>query len=97
MKILEEKEIQKRMKSIDAAWEINGAFIQREIVFKDFANAFSFMTSVAFLAEKANHHPNWGNVYNKVNVALSTHEVDGLTERDFKLAGEIDMLLKRQK
>jgi 4a-hydroxytetrahydrobiopterin dehydratase len=93
MKPLEEKEIQKRMNSIDPAWKINGTFIQREIIFKDFIEAFSFMTSVAFLAEKSNHHPNWGNVYNKVNIALSTHEAEGLTERDFKLAGEIDKLL----
>ena len=53
------------------------------------------MTSVAFLAEKANHHPNWENVYNKVVINLSTHEADGLTERDFELAEKIDQLYKK--
>ena len=91
---LNEQEIQDRMKDIDSVWLLKGKFIHREILFKDFIQAFSFMTSVAIIAEKSNHHPNWKNVYNKVNIALNTHDVDGLTKKDFDLAGAIDKILK---
>ncbi|MEZ4805208.1 MAG: 4a-hydroxytetrahydrobiopterin dehydratase [Bacteroidia bacterium] len=94
---LNEQEIQASIKDIDSAWELKGKFISREIIFKDFIQAFSFMTSVAIVAEKLNHHPNWKNVYNKVDIALSTHDADGLTEKDFKLAREIDGIVKNFK
>ena len=90
---LNEQEIQDRMKDIDSVWLLKGKFIHREILFKDFIQAFSFMTSVAIIAEKSNHHPNWKNVYNKVNIALNTHDADGLTDKDFRLAREIDRIL----
>ena len=63
--------------------------------FSDFKQAFSFMTSVSSIAEKHDHHPNWKNVYNKVEIRLFTHEANGLTERDFKLAKEIDQIIVR--
>lgn len=93
MKKLTEHEIQELLKSIDQAWSRKGDFISRVFVFRDFIEAFSFMTRVALLAEKANHHPNWDNVYNKVNIQLSTHEAGGLTQKDFHLARKIDALL----
>ena len=62
----------------------------RKFAFKDFVTAFSFMTSIALLAEQINHHPDWSNVYNKVTIKLSTHDVGGLSERDFELAKLID-------
>lgn len=64
--------------------------IVREFVFPDFAQAFAFMTRVALEAEKRDHHPDWSNVYNRVTIALSTHDAGGLTERDFDLARAID-------
>ena len=67
-------------------------FICRDFLFKDFVEAFAFMTEVALLAEKADHHPNWSNVYNQVKIALSTHDAGGLTLKDLKLAAEIDGL-----
>jgi 4a-hydroxytetrahydrobiopterin dehydratase len=91
---LNEQEIQDRMKKIDSVWLLKGKFIHREILFKDFIQAFSFMTSVAIIAEKSNHHPNWKNVYNKVNIALNSHDADGLTDKDFQLARDIDQILK---
>jgi len=94
MVTLTAQEIQDSMKDIDREWLLKGKFIHREIVFKDFIQAFSFMTSVAIIAEKSNHHPNWKNVYNKVNIALNTHDADGLTVKDFRLAKEIDQLAK---
>lgn len=94
MKKLSKQEIEKSMTLIDAAWLLKGKFIHREILFKNFIEAFSFMTAVALVAEKNGHHPNWKNVYNKVNIALNTHDVDGLTSKDFDLAKAIDKILK---
>jgi 4a-hydroxytetrahydrobiopterin dehydratase len=67
--------------------------IARECRFKDFSEAFAFMTRVALLAEKAGHHPDWSNSYNKVSISLSTHDAGGLSEKDVSLARAIDALL----
>lgn len=64
--------------------------IAKTFVFKDFAKAFAFMTQVALAAERANHHPEWFNVWNRVEITLSTHDAGGLTERDIALARAID-------
>uniref|UniRef100_UPI00398F00BA pterin-4-alpha-carbinolamine dehydratase n=1 Tax=Pristiophorus japonicus TaxID=55135 RepID=UPI00398F00BA len=71
-----------------AGWaEVEGRdAIYKEFVFKNFNQAFGFMTRVALQAEKMDHHPEWFNVYNKVHITLSTHECGGLSERDIKLA-----------
>lgn len=67
--------------------------ISHEYRFKTFSEAFGFMTRVAMLAEKADHHPEWSNVYNKVSVTLTTHSAGGLTEKDLALAAGIDAIL----
>jgi 4a-hydroxytetrahydrobiopterin dehydratase len=64
--------------------------IRRAFVFADFGQAFGFMTRVALLAERMDHHPEWCNVYNLVEITLSTHDADGLSERDIALAHAID-------
>ena len=74
-------------------WELKDDKLFKELVFTDFAAAFGFMTSVAIYAERQNHHPEWFNVYNKVGIALTTHEAGGISERDFKLAHLIEKLL----
>ena len=66
--------------------------ITRTIKFKDFNEAWGFMNRVALVAEQMNHHPEWFNVYNRVDITLSTHDAGGLTELDVKLAGTIDRL-----
>jgi 4a-hydroxytetrahydrobiopterin dehydratase len=66
--------------------------IARSFKFADFNAAFGFMTRVAMVAEKMNHHPEWSNVWNRVDVTLSTHDVGGVTERDLKLATAMDQL-----
>ncbi len=64
--------------------------LQKEFKFSNFSEAFGFMTRVALMAEKMDHHPEWSNVYNKVSVVLSTHDAGGITEMDFKLAKMMD-------
>jgi 4a-hydroxytetrahydrobiopterin dehydratase len=67
--------------------------IRREFKFKDFSAAFGFMARVALLAEAQDHHPEWSNVYNRVTIALTTHDAGGLSGRDLKLAAAIDNLV----
>ena len=66
--------------------------IQRRYVFKDFSEAFGFMTRVALVAETMDHHPEWSNVYKTVDVTLATHDADGLTELDVTLAKAMDRI-----
>lgn len=66
--------------------------ITRRFTFDDFAQAFGFMASVAIIAEKMDHHPEWSNVYNRVDILLTTHDADGLSERDARLAEAIEAL-----
>ncbi|MGH6912659.1 MAG: 4a-hydroxytetrahydrobiopterin dehydratase [Geminicoccales bacterium] len=75
-----------------AGWEPapGRSAIQRTIKFKDFNAAFGFMTRVALMAEKMDHHPEWFNVYNRVDITLASHDAGGVTERDLKLARFID-------
>jgi 4a-hydroxytetrahydrobiopterin dehydratase len=78
-----------------AEWDYDEArdAITRTIVFSDFVEAFGFMTQVALMAEKADHHPEWKNVYNRVEILLTTHDAGGLSERDIELAEAIDAML----
>jgi 4a-hydroxytetrahydrobiopterin dehydratase len=92
---LNEPEIKAQMTNIDNAWQFKGKFILRDFVFKDFIEAFSFMTAVALIAEKSAHHPDWKNVYNKVTIMLNTHDAGGITTKDFDLAKAIDGIAKK--
>ena len=67
--------------------------IRRKLKFADFNTAWGFMTRVALLADKQDHHPEWSNVYNRVDILLSTHDCDGLSQHDVKLAQAIDRIL----
>ena len=73
-------------------WVIKEQKLHKEFKFRDFASAFGFMTSVAICAERADHHPEWFNVYNRVDIDLTTHEAAGITQRDFDLAKQIEQL-----
>ncbi len=79
-------------KLTDSPWTQVDASLHKQFRFSDFSAAFGFMARVALLAEKANHHPDWSNVYNRVNVTLTTHEAGGLTHKDFDLASAIEQL-----
>ena len=77
-------------------WKEENNSLQSEFKFKDFAEAFSFMTEVAFHAEKQNHHPNWSNVWNTVHITLTTHDVGNVvTDKDHLLAGSIEAIYKK--
>jgi 4a-hydroxytetrahydrobiopterin dehydratase len=71
-------------------WIIEEKYIAKTFVFESFADAFSFMTHVAILADKMDHHPEWTNVYNRVSVTLTTHDTGGLTKKDVSLAHKMD-------
>jgi len=75
--------------------EEGGTAIRKEFKFKNFSEAFAFMTRAALAAEKLDHHPEWSNVYNKVDVRLTTHSADGLTALDFELAKKMDRFAGR--
>jgi 4a-hydroxytetrahydrobiopterin dehydratase len=76
------------------AWQEKDNTLYRSFTFKDFSEAFAFMTRVALLAETQNHHPTWKNTWNKVEIWLNTHDAgDVVTEKDKKLAGDIDNLV----
>jgi 4a-hydroxytetrahydrobiopterin dehydratase len=75
-------------------WQEHDNTLSRTFEFKDFSEAFAFMTRVALIAEKMNHHPSWTNTYNTVDIRLSTHDAgDIVTEKDRQLAKKIDALL----
>ena len=87
-----DKQIHDALKTLPK-WTYQTGSIHRSFAFKDFIDAFAFMSKVALLSEKANHHPNWSNVYNTVDINLNTHDAGGITEKDFSLATKIDNLI----
>lgn len=74
-------------------WERRGVHLHRELSFRDFSEAFGFITMVALLSERLNHHPDWSNSWNKVVLDITNHAAGGLTEIDFELANAIDTAL----
>ena len=95
--MIEQLDEDERAAALDrlSEWDYDEArdAITRQFVFADFVEAFGFMTRVAILAEKADHHPEWSNVYNRVDVLLSTHDAGGLSARDVAMAKQIDRLV----
>lgn len=84
-------DIEKALHDLDE-WTLAQTALEKSFTFADFVSAFGFMTQVALLAERANHHPDWSNSWNKVVISLTSHDAGGLTMRDFKLAAAIDAL-----
>ena len=74
------------------AWSVEGGKLHREYRFRDFVQAFGFMAQAALLAERADHHPEWFNVYNRVVVDLTTHEAQGITQKDLDLARQMEQI-----
>ena len=88
---LSDADIQAKLSDIPS-WTVADGKLHREYKFRDFVQAFGFMTSAALVAESMNHHPEWFNVYSTVNVDLATHDAGGITELDFTLAGKMEEL-----
>lgn len=89
MRLLEQQEIQAALQQLPG-WQLKGTFLVKDFWFADFSEAFAFMTRVALLAEKHDHHPDWQNSYNRVTISLTTHEAGGITEKDIKLAAGVE-------
>ena len=92
------KEVLKNaLNDIHSDWSISadGLSIARQIKFANFRSAFSFMTEIALVAEKMDHHPEWFNVYNKLDIKLTTHDAGGVSEKDINLAKYIEEQLKK--
>ena len=89
--LLQDEELKELVVKIPG-WEVKSELILREFNFSNFIEAFSFMTKVALICEKYNHHPNWENVYSKVIIRLNTHDLGGITNLDQTLASEINKI-----
>ncbi|MEN1786169.1 MAG: 4a-hydroxytetrahydrobiopterin dehydratase [Bacteroidota bacterium] len=74
-------------------WKYENEALEKTITFKNFKEAFAMMTQIAFECEAQAHHPNWENVYNTLTIRLNTHDVGGITQKDFELAKTIDSLV----
>jgi 4a-hydroxytetrahydrobiopterin dehydratase len=88
------EQIAAALKDLDG-WELKNEKLHRELKFKNFVQAWGFMTQVAILAERADHHPEWFNVYSRVIIDLTTHEANGISQRDIELAQKINQILAR--
>lgn len=89
---LQEQDILQRLQATPE-WSLKENKLYRRLVFEDFVHAFGFMTQVAIVAEKINHHPEWANVYRTVDIYLTTHDAGGISERDFELVAHIEKLI----
>jgi len=93
--MLTDEEARRRLGALPG-WELQDGKLHRAFVFRDFAEAFAFMTDVARAAEALNHHPEWFNVYNRVAMDLVTHDPPGITALDFELAHKAQALAQRR-
>jgi 4a-hydroxytetrahydrobiopterin dehydratase len=91
MKRATQTEIQEALAEL-GSWTLENEKLHREYRFRDFVQAFGFMAQAALLAERAAHHPEWFNVYNRVVVDLTTHEAQGITQKDLDLAHEMEQI-----
>lgn len=93
MAALSDTEARARLAGLDG-WEIVDGKLHRELAFADFGEAFAFMTRVALIAEKLDHHPDWSNSWNSVVIDIVSHAEGGLTERCFELAARVSEVLR---
>ena len=94
-KLLSESEVNEKMNILSKNWSIDGLFLKGSYEFKNFDQAFNFMRVVAAKCEEMNHHPKWTNVYNKLDIELYTHDLGGITNKDFELSLFMDREFKK--
>ncbi|MDG1572629.1 4a-hydroxytetrahydrobiopterin dehydratase [Robiginitalea sp. M366] len=92
MDALNEKQIAEGLANLEG-WEYNGEALTTTFEFQDFKEAFTAMSRIAFECEAQGHHPDWTNVYNQLEIRLSTHDAGGVTEKDFRMARTIEALI----
>ncbi|WP_010227668.1 4a-hydroxytetrahydrobiopterin dehydratase [Gillisia marina] len=95
MKKLSEQEINEKLGTLEG-WSYTDNSLQTSFEFENFKEAFTLMTRIAFEAEAQDHHPDWNNVYNQLEISLSTHDAGGVTEKDFKLAKAIEGIVNAE-
>ena len=95
MKPFSEQEVKEFMTGHLKDWTFEMNTLKRDFKFKSFVEAFSFMTAIALVAEKLDHHPDWSNSYNKVSISLTNHEAKGITQLDYDLAKTIDRIFEK--
>ena len=89
---LSTEDINAKLQSL-SGWKFMNEGIEKDFTFKDFNQAFAFLTRIAMLSEKMDHHAEWSGVYNKVHIRLSTHDAGGITQKDTDMAGSIEKFL----
>lgn len=87
--------IEEHLSELHEDWSVVEGYLHRELAFANFAQAFGFMTEIAIVCEKANHHPEWSNVYNRVTINLTTHDAGGISRYDVDIARAIDTVSSR--
>ncbi|MEQ5790598.1 4a-hydroxytetrahydrobiopterin dehydratase [Muricauda sp. NFXS6] len=92
MKKMNTNEIEEALKNL-SGWALKNDMIEKSFTFEDFTATFATMTHIAFECEKQNHHPNWENIYNNLTIKLSTHDADGVTQKDIDLAKSIEEIV----
>lgn len=92
MNVLDQEQLTQSLEKL-SGWSLEQGKLFRSFRFDDFVAAFGFMSRAALLAERENHHPEWFNVYNRVDVWLTTHDAGGISERDTRLAAALDALV----
>jgi 4a-hydroxytetrahydrobiopterin dehydratase len=92
MKPLQDSEVEARLEKFEG-WSFNENAIHTKLEFENFKEAFAAMTRIAFEAEALQHHPEWFNVYNNLEISLSTHDAEGVTDKDFELAERIEKII----
>jgi 4a-hydroxytetrahydrobiopterin dehydratase len=97
MKALSTKEVNELLPVKLKNWSFDGTYLSRNYKFSNFISAFSFMTAVAIVAEKMDHHPDWSNIYNSVTIKLNSHDAKGITGLDFELGESIEKIFDSHK
>ncbi len=92
---LDSEEILRQLSTLPG-WELRDGRLRRAYEFRDFVEAFAFMTAVALRVQEMDHHPEWSNVYNRVEVTLTTHDSGGVTKKDLQLARAMDRVFDRR-
>jgi len=95
MSKLTKQDIENRLEQLEE-WDFFDNAIHTEYEFENFKDCFSAMSRIAFECEALNHHPDWSNTYNVLRISLSTHDADGVTEKDFKLAQAIESIVEEE-